>query len=340
MAQSDTLNGLKINGYAEFYYTYNFAQPDDHLLPEFIYNHNRHNEVNINLAFISAKYKTQNLRTNLSGMIGTYAQSNLSSEPIWAQFIFEANAGIRLSKDNSWWLDVGIMPSHIGFESAIGADCWTLTRSIMAENSPYYETGIKLGYESKNQKWSTSFLVLNGWQRVFRQVGHQSPSFGIQVQYKPSSRWTINYSNFIGKVLTEIVKDGTRIFHNFYTIFTPNDRLSFIAGFDIGRDRYDKKSYGIWYAPIFIGRYTFSERYKMALRSENYTDPHNIIISTINSKYFETMGFSLNLDIHLNTNAVWRNEIKTFLSKYDIFAEGNRFTDSNLNFITVLAVRF
>jgi hypothetical protein len=36
------------------------------------------------------------------------------------------------------------MPSHIGFESVISADCWTLTRSLLAENSPYYETGMRL----------------------------------------------------------------------------------------------------------------------------------------------------------------------------------------------------
>ncbi len=43
------------------------------------------------------------------------------------------------------------MPSHIGFESAVGSDCWNLTRSILAENSPYFESGIKLNYTNKKQ---------------------------------------------------------------------------------------------------------------------------------------------------------------------------------------------
>lgn len=58
------------------------------------------------------------------------------------------------------------MPSHIGFESAIGKDCWNLTRSILADNSPYYETGIKLGYTSKNEKLYLAGMYLNGWQRI------------------------------------------------------------------------------------------------------------------------------------------------------------------------------
>jgi hypothetical protein len=66
---------------------------------------------------------------------------------------------MKLSKKQNLWLDAGIMPSHIGFESAVSADCWTLTRSLLAENSPYYETGIKLGYVSKDEKLYISALL-------------------------------------------------------------------------------------------------------------------------------------------------------------------------------------
>ncbi|WP_050977486.1 outer membrane beta-barrel protein [Nitritalea halalkaliphila] len=70
------------------------------------------------------------------------------------------------------WLDVGIMPSHIGFESAIGAVCDHLTRSLLAENSPYFLTGARLTYALHPQHtlvlWAT-----NGWQNVQRQPGVQ-----------------------------------------------------------------------------------------------------------------------------------------------------------------------
>lgn len=58
------------------------------------------------------------------------------------------------------------MPSHLGFESAVGIDCWNLTRSILAENSPYYETGIKLNYTNKKQDLYIAFHLLNGWQKI------------------------------------------------------------------------------------------------------------------------------------------------------------------------------
>jgi hypothetical protein len=75
--------------------------------------------------------------------------------------------------------------SHIGFESAIGKDCWNLTRSILADNSPYYESGAKLSYTSKNEKWFISGLILNGWQRIQRVEGNNLPAFGHQLTFKP-----------------------------------------------------------------------------------------------------------------------------------------------------------
>jgi murein tripeptide amidase MpaA len=143
-SQNDSLKKLTMSGYGELYYSYDFSNPQNHEKENFLYNHKRHNEVNVNLLYVKASYLENNYRANLGFMAGNYAQYNLATEPDWAQFIYEANIGWKVSKKQNIWLDAGIMPSHIGFESAVSADCWTLTRSLLAENSPYYESGIKL----------------------------------------------------------------------------------------------------------------------------------------------------------------------------------------------------
>ncbi len=125
---------LTISGYAEAYYVFDFNKPDNHTRPGFLYNHTRHNELNINLAMLKASYVADRVRGNLAIMAGTYAQYNMASEQELIRHIYEANVGIRIGK--GLWVDAGIMPSHIGFESAIGKDNFTLTRSLMAENSP------------------------------------------------------------------------------------------------------------------------------------------------------------------------------------------------------------
>ena len=125
------------------------------------------------------------------------------------------------------------MPSHIGFESAVNKDCWTLTRSLLADNSPYFETGAKISYTSSNGKWFLSGLVLNGWQRIQRVDGNNSISFGHQLTYKPANNITLNSSSFIGNDKPDSVKQ-MRYFHNFYGIFQLTEKFAITTGFDIG----------------------------------------------------------------------------------------------------------
>ena len=201
------------NAFLDTYYSYDFSNPANHLRPQFLFNHNRHNEVTINLALINLSYSDSTKRTNIGLMTGTYPQYNLSLEPEALRNVYEANIGMKLSKKRELWLDAGIMPSHIGFESAISKDCWNLTRSILAENSPYYEAGIKVSYKSRSQKWYLAALVLNGWQRIRRIYGNNTLSFGTHVSYLPTDKLIINSSSFIGNDKPDSVKLW-RYFHN------------------------------------------------------------------------------------------------------------------------------
>lgn len=312
-AQNDSLKNLTFNAYAELYYSYDFAKPANNEKPDFIYNHKRHNEINANLILLKTNYSATNLRANLGLMTGNYSRYNLSAEPAWARHLFEANVGIKLSKEQNLWLDAGILPSHIGFESAISADCWTLTRGIYAENSPYYETGVKLGYSTKNGNLSTAFFVLNGWQRIKKLNLIQKPSFGIQVLYKPSEKLLLNYSNFTGSDIQSNL-NALRTFHNLYMQFAMSKKLGMIAGFDIGSDKYNSADYGIWYSPVLIMRYSVTEQIKLAMRGEYYNDKNRIIIPTNNLSGLRVSGISGNFDYKISKKLQFRIEGKVFVA--------------------------
>ena len=113
---------LSLNVYGDVYYVYDFAKPELHTRPPFVYSYNRTGEVNINLAYIKASFVNRTVRSNLAVIAGTYSNANLASEPGVLKNIFEANAGVRLSKHREFWIDAGVLPSHIGFETATGKD--------------------------------------------------------------------------------------------------------------------------------------------------------------------------------------------------------------------------
>jgi hypothetical protein len=325
-AQSDSLKNLSFGLYGELYYSYDFSKPANHEKASYLYNHKRHNELNANLLIIKANYTENKVKANLALMGGNYAQYNLSSEPLWAQFIYEANVGYEISPKRNLWLEAGIFPSHIGFESAISADCWTLTRSLLAENSPYYEAAVKVSHTSKNNKLFLSAMYLNGWQRIQRPSSIQRPSFGTQLTYKPTDHLTFNYSTFLGTDQADSL-NAFRQFHNLYAVYEPGKTLGLIAGFDIGRDKYDESKYGNWYSPVLIFRIKSGAKTKLALRGEYYTDPNQIIIATETEKGIDLLGLSSNIDYSFNEKLLLRFEIKNLFSKgLPIFSEKNNYS--------------
>ncbi len=341
-AQKDTtINPLSFSAYLETYYLYDFGNPADHNRPGFVYSHNRHNEVNINLGYIKAAYQKDNVRANLALMSGTYSNANLAAEPGVLKNIYEGNIGVKVSKKSNLWIDAGIFSSHIGFESAVSKDCWTLTRSILADNSPYYESGVKLSYTSPNEKWFISGLFLNGWQRIQRVDYNNTPAFGTQFTFKPNKKITLNSSSFVGNDKPDSTKQ-MRYFHNLYGIVKLNDKLAFTAGFDFGAEQNSKGSsdYNTWYSPVLILRLSPNSKNSFAARIEYYEDINGVIINTGTPNGFKTMGYSLNYDHAISDNAMWRIEGKSYTSKDEIFLKDDAPTNSNFSITTSLAVSF
>lgn len=342
MAQNDSIPVVTFSGYMETYYTYDFANPSSHNRPGFIYSHNRHNEFNLNLGFIKAAYQKNNVRANLALATGTYMNANLASEQAVMKNVFEANAGIRLSAKNKIWLDAGVFSSHIGFESAISKDCWNLTRSILADNSPYYESGIKLSYSSANDKWFLAALILNGWQHIKRPDGNNSIAVGHQLTYKPNSKLTLNSSSFVGNDKPDSVK-RMRYFHNFYAQVQLSSKLGCIAGFDIGAEQKMKGSsdYSVWYSPVLILKLNTGTSGALAGRIEYYYDADGVIISTATANGFRTFGYSLNYDHAIRENILWRIEARGFSAKDKIFVDRNDDAVKGNFFVTTsLAISF
>lgn len=335
-------NPLTISGYTEVYYQYDFSNPLNNKRPGFVYSHDRNNEFNLNLGFIKAAYNTEMLRANLAIAAGTYMNANYAAEPGVSKNIYEANIGIKLSKTHNLWLDAGILPSHIGCESAIGKDNWTLTRSLAAENSPYFETGAKLTYSTANGKWTASLLVLNGWQRIQKVEGNSIPSFGHQLVYKPNDKLTLNSSSFIGNEKADSIRQ-MRYFHNLYAIYQVNGQWGITAGFDIGIEQKEKASskYNSWYTPVLIVRYKPSDKLAFAVRGEYYSDKNGVIISSDTPNGFRTFGYSLNADYYILPNLVWRTEVKNLNSKDTIFLDrDNKMNKNNVSAISSIAVNF
>jgi len=335
--QKPTLN---LSGFLDVFYVYDFNQPQGTDRQAFLFNHNRHNEFNLNLGVVKFDITHSKYRANFAIQTGTYANDNYAAEPGLLKNIFEANIGISLNKKKNLWVDAGVLPSHIGFESAISMDNMTLTRSLLAENSPYFLTGAKLTY-NPNDKWEISGLIVNGWQRIQRLEGNSLPSFGTQVNYSPTEKVTFNWSTFIGTDDPDTTR-RMRFFNNFYGQFQFTDKFRLIAGFDIGAQQRAKNSiaYDLWFSPVLIGQATINKSWRTAVRAEYYQDETGIIVPTSTPNGFKTIGLSLNFDYSPTENIICRLEGRWLKSRDQIFETKNALTDNNYIIATSIAIRF
>ena len=332
---------VEFSAYLDIFYAFDFQQPTSATRQPFLYNHNRHNELNLNNGIAKVALTHPKYRANIAFHAGTYVNDNYANEPLSLKFINEANIGLSLNKKNNLWLDAGVLPSYIGFESAVSMDNQTLTRSILAENSPYFMTGARLSYQA-NAKFSAAILICNGWQRIARLAANSLPSFGSQISYTPSSNLAINWSTFVGTDSPDSAR-LMRYFSNLYLQGTPNQKLKYTLGFDFGAQQTQQQAQpnsqnmSLWLSPVAIVSYQFAPKYTAALRAEYYHDPNNAITQPNNQQPLSCFSASFNLDYRPTTNIACRLEARYFQNQDPIFFQKNNQL-TNHNFILVASI--
>jgi len=335
---------VTITGFADAYYSYEFGDSstrDRQVTPSGVtpvYSHSRNNEFNINNAFIDAKYAADNVRAGLGLQAGTYVDANYAAETQSMRHLYEAVAGFKLAE--GLWVDAGIFASHIGLESAVSKDNWTLTRSLVADNTPYFETGAKFTYDP-NPKWTFALLVLNGWQNI--RDNNSNKAVGTQIQYKPTATLLFNSSTFFGEARNAPDDDKRmRYFHNFFFTDQIISKFSIGGQFDVGFEEKSStdSSLNNWYSGMVMARYQFTDRYAASARIEYYHDADGITIATGTADNFVARGGSVGFDYAPAKNLLWRIELRTLHADHAIFVHSDGLKKDSTYATTSIAVSF
>jgi hypothetical protein len=326
---------VSLSGYLETFYSYNSNKPVEEKALPFMYNYNRQNEFNVNNSLIRAKMEYENVYASIAFHSGTYVNDNYANETI--KYLSEAYFGLFLDKAKKQTVEVGIMPSFYGFETACSHSNLTLTRSILGENSPYFMTGVKYAYKP-SEKWNFSTMLANGWQKINKPIKKALPSFGTQVVYKPKETATLNWSVFVGDepIGTDL---RTRYFSNLYYDFQWKNKFRTIAGFDFGYQiKLQEKGFNNWYSPVLITQYSINSKWQTAVRMEYYQDVNNVMIASNGA--FKTLGSSLNIDYLPNSKVKFRTEARYFNSKEAVFLRNENAVANDFFITTSLSFEF
>jgi hypothetical protein len=331
-SKSQDSSETRLIGFVDGFYRVNSPSSGVGGRQSFLFNHNRERVPTINLLVLGIEHQSPRLRAALKVQAGSYVNDNYSDEPAAFRPIHEARIGLALNKKKNLWLDAGLFASHIGFESAISADNATLSRSLLAENSPYYETGLRLQF-APTTTMEGSILLLTGWQSILPIEGSSLPAIGTQFLYKKEG-WLLNWSSFTGTLYPDSAR-RLRFFQNFYAQKSWQERVYFTFGFDFGAEQNQKGSstYHWWYSPVFLVRYQANKRWYYGLRGEWYLDRQDAVIASPSGVGFSALGWSLNADYQAANNLLLRAELRQLRSNGADFSTVSGFTTNQLSLL-------
>lgn len=290
-----------IRGIIDTYYTTQTPDTQNKEPYPFIYTYANSNKLSLNHAAIISQYTNNKIHGELGLHLGDYPERNYNTEPKLSRNIYSAYIGYQYHPNS--WIDIGTFASHIGLESAISKDNWALSRSLSADNTPYFETGIKISYEL-TPKLTATGLLLNGWQTIKEQ--NDNKALGTQIILKPTPKLTLNSSTYIGDDSLKNMPSQARFFHNFYAIYSYSDTWSFAGDLDSGWQKH-MSSVNSWHSWVLLSKYTPNKTWSFCGRMERFVDHSQSIMAIPN---FEATSYSINADYALTKTCLLRGEIK------------------------------
>lgn len=324
--------------FADGYYAWSSNEPEDRMR-SYTTQPLYHNSFALNLAMIKAAYSSDMVHGNIALQTGSFVKANYVGADKEYSMIQEASVGFT-KKDiplfESMSIDIGIFPSHIGYESLISRDNWTYTRSIIADFTPYYECGIKSTIEITPTLTLTS-LVLNGWQNIVE--NNSSKAIGTQVQYKPESGGVVfNWSSFIGNEQPDSMKALPRLWNNFWLQANWSPVLQSVVMSDIGMQKNLSGSQSLVWSLGAIVRYSLNgDKVKVAARGEIFKDKDDFLVHTGSPNGYQATSFSLNLDCALQDALLWRTELRYLHSLDAVYPSAKGISDNETLIVSSLS---
>ncbi len=320
----DTSIKIAFGAFIDSYFAYDFNRPRT-LDRAFTTQAARHDEFNINLAFVEAVLSGPRVRGRFAAQFGTSVQANYAAEPRLgtlsgpdvSRFIQEATAGYQLAP--TLWIDGGVFFSPFGSENWISRDNWTYTRSLIADNSPYYEAGVKATWQA-TPTVSAQVHVINGWQNISET--NSDKALGLRVDYTPKAAVDFAYDAFVGNEQPDSVPSRLRVWQEGIVQLRPMERLQLRGTFDYGTQRRGPGASGVssWSGWAAIARWQVSSALATAMRAEAYSDPEQVIVTTGFPYGLRITGGSLNVDLTPAPRLLIRTELRALHARDPLFA--------------------
>ncbi|HEU4534127.1 MAG TPA: outer membrane beta-barrel protein, partial [Polyangiaceae bacterium] len=277
------LGAVKVGGYVEAFYQWNFARPGNGITNYRGFD-NRHNAFTLANAVLGAAWQKGPVSAEVSLQIGHTPNAYYASEPAspgasgageasaattW-KYLQQAYLAYRAPLGRGLLVRAGLFLSPFGVEALAVKDSWNWSRSNLFTGLPFYHTGARASYEL-DAAWSVTAGVYNGWNSVVDNNLDKSVSFEVAYQAGERARAQLLY--FGGVERPEGAPEGQPWRHGFdaYVRAGLGERFELLAH---GTAGVESGAIGTsrWFGFALAGRYRAADWLFAALRGDYFRD--------------------------------------------------------------------
>ncbi|MFY9271134.1 MAG: porin [Candidatus Manganitrophaceae bacterium] len=298
-AEEPAKSSVKISGFVDTYYSFNFNRPDSNKNTigntdsNFDFNHNT---FSLNLAELVFQKTADSsdpvgFRVDLNfgpttdfvhgGPFGKHPQAHPSTTEA-ETFKNIQQAYVTWATPTGITLEMGKFVTHMGAEVIESKDNWNYTRSLLFCCAiPYYHSGLRANYVISEMLYVTGYLY-NGWNNVIET--NNQKTFGAQIGFTPVKRLPIVF-NWIGPEggPTDSIIGGSSSFkskqvYDLVATYNATDSLAFMVNYDYGTQDAvptgDRQRYS---GVAAYARWAATDSCALAVRYENVNDKDDIL---------------------------------------------------------------
>lgn len=269
-----------LGGYAEAFYQWNFANPDNGITNARGFD-NRHNTFTLANVALDTQWDVSRVVGRVTLQVGhtpsTYylaepsapgsGAANGSDAALW-KYVQQAYAGYRFDVGRGLLVTAGLFLSPIGPESVAVKDNWNWSRSDLFFGLPFYHTGLRASYPL-DDAWTVNAAVYNGWNSVVD--NNAAKSLSAQVTYTDPEVFSASVLYFTGAERASGAAEGDAWRHllDFYGTWYAQPWLTLMAHADGGVEPNDVGT-SAWLAGALYGRARLHPALFAALRADAF----------------------------------------------------------------------
>lgn len=284
--EPDTSGNLTIGGYADAYWGFyrDTANPSGyHKFPTVS---PRSGQPGLNMIQAQLRYRSPFARASLAihgGDIPAAAWSGTFN------YIQEANVGIRLA--SRLWLDGGFFKTHIGYESIMPKDNFTISLATTTFYEPYYLSGAKITWMA-GKHWSIQGNIFNEFNGFVDVNG--SPAGGLSFYWEPGKDWLLGVNQITSNEnRSQADLRKLRAYQN-VVMYRKLERTEWVGeintGFQENSRLGDSTQNALMVSMLVAGKYKFSRRYALSGRYEFFYDPDEILTGNVFNAQHQLVG--------------------------------------------------